>query len=306
MPMRNLWLQGGTRDRVFFADRPECAPTLNKLPLVSWRRRYVYVNSTHSMLPPRLNRPMTAPATRGRRVSCCTPSSCPRPPAERPRKNGAANISAPRRPLQTIMTRWSRSRSLAGRRLASLRGAGPACRPWTDERGQRLNPAPHRTACPADWICQDRPGRVPPQVDDVAGTSRRAARARTSGRRHGPRDRRGQVRPDEPAQVIRLRLQRQRWRVPRLPQAARADAAGRPHRRHRAAATCWSSRRCATSASACPISSTTTASMGVGHFLMVDNGIRRRSRRVPGRAAGRARSGGRRPATSARASAWTG
>ena len=39
----------------FFADRPERAPTLNKLPLVRWRRGFVYVNSTHSMLPARLN-----------------------------------------------------------------------------------------------------------------------------------------------------------------------------------------------------------------------------------------------------------
>lgn len=54
-PRRNLWVQGGPRDRVFFADRPERAPTLNKLPLMRWRRGMVYVNSTHSMLPPRLN-----------------------------------------------------------------------------------------------------------------------------------------------------------------------------------------------------------------------------------------------------------
>lgn len=55
MPMQNLWLQGGTRDRVFFADTPARAPTLNKLPFVKWHRRYAYVNSTHSMLPARMN-----------------------------------------------------------------------------------------------------------------------------------------------------------------------------------------------------------------------------------------------------------
>ena len=55
-PMGNLWLQGGPRARVFFADAPERAPTLNKVPLVRWNRRYAYVNSTHSILPPRLNR----------------------------------------------------------------------------------------------------------------------------------------------------------------------------------------------------------------------------------------------------------
>lgn len=54
-PRRNRWVQGGARERVFFADRPARSPTLNKLPLVRWRRGYSYVNSTHSMLPRRLN-----------------------------------------------------------------------------------------------------------------------------------------------------------------------------------------------------------------------------------------------------------
>ncbi len=54
-PAQNLWVQGGVRERVFFADRPELSPTLNKLPLVKWNRRYAYRNSTHSILPPRLN-----------------------------------------------------------------------------------------------------------------------------------------------------------------------------------------------------------------------------------------------------------
>lgn len=54
-PKRNLWLQGGVRDRVFFAGDPDRAPTLNKLPLMRWSWRQAYVNSTHSMLPPRLN-----------------------------------------------------------------------------------------------------------------------------------------------------------------------------------------------------------------------------------------------------------
>lgn len=53
--MRNLWIQGGVRARVFFADAPRRAPTLNKTPLVRWNRRYAYVNSTHVLLPPRLN-----------------------------------------------------------------------------------------------------------------------------------------------------------------------------------------------------------------------------------------------------------
>ena len=55
MPLGNLWIQGGVRSRMFFADRPRLSPTLNKIPLVKWNRRFVYVNSTHSALPRRLN-----------------------------------------------------------------------------------------------------------------------------------------------------------------------------------------------------------------------------------------------------------
>lgn len=55
-PMDNLWIQGGVRARAFLADTPRLAPTLNKVPLVKWHWRYAYVNSTHSLLPPRLNR----------------------------------------------------------------------------------------------------------------------------------------------------------------------------------------------------------------------------------------------------------
>ncbi|MGB7242207.1 MAG: glycosyltransferase family 2 protein [Sulfitobacter sp.] len=51
----NLWLQGGVRARYFFADDPRRAPTLNKIPLVHWKRPYAYVNSTHSALPSALN-----------------------------------------------------------------------------------------------------------------------------------------------------------------------------------------------------------------------------------------------------------
>ena len=52
----NLWIQGGPRARVFFAADPRRAPTLGKVPLVKWHWRYAYVSSTHTMLPPRLNR----------------------------------------------------------------------------------------------------------------------------------------------------------------------------------------------------------------------------------------------------------
>lgn len=54
-PAGNLWVQGGVRARVFFADDPRRAPTLNKLPLVRWRRGMAYVNSAHAMLPRKLN-----------------------------------------------------------------------------------------------------------------------------------------------------------------------------------------------------------------------------------------------------------
>ncbi|WP_370741959.1 glycosyltransferase family 2 protein [Pseudoprimorskyibacter insulae] len=53
--MWNLWIQGGPRARVFFADQPDKAPALNKIPLVKWDRRYAYVSSTHNMLPRGLN-----------------------------------------------------------------------------------------------------------------------------------------------------------------------------------------------------------------------------------------------------------
>lgn len=54
--LQNLWVQGGVRERVFFNDTPRKSPTLNKIPLVKWRRGYAYVNSTHSMLPRHMNR----------------------------------------------------------------------------------------------------------------------------------------------------------------------------------------------------------------------------------------------------------
>ena len=53
--LRGVLKRGGVRGRVFFEDAPERAPTLSKLPLVKWNRRYVYLTSTHVILPPRLN-----------------------------------------------------------------------------------------------------------------------------------------------------------------------------------------------------------------------------------------------------------
>lgn len=60
-PLGNLWVQGGARERAFFADDPRQSPTLNKLPLVRWNRRYAYVNSCHSILPPPLNERYAGP-----------------------------------------------------------------------------------------------------------------------------------------------------------------------------------------------------------------------------------------------------
>ena len=51
----NLWIQGGPRARVFFADQPAHAPALNKIPLVRWERRYAWQSSTHTLLPRGLN-----------------------------------------------------------------------------------------------------------------------------------------------------------------------------------------------------------------------------------------------------------
>ena len=51
----NLWIQGGPRTRVFFSDAPEKSPALNKVPLVTWDKRYTYVSSTHMLLPRGLN-----------------------------------------------------------------------------------------------------------------------------------------------------------------------------------------------------------------------------------------------------------
>jgi len=56
-----LWLQGGPRARMFFSNAPDRAPTLNKIPLVHWRRPYAFMNSTHSALPSHLNHTWKVP-----------------------------------------------------------------------------------------------------------------------------------------------------------------------------------------------------------------------------------------------------
>ncbi len=52
---KNLWIQGGPRQRVFFADKPSFGPALNKIPLVKWSRGNTFVSSTHVILPRSLN-----------------------------------------------------------------------------------------------------------------------------------------------------------------------------------------------------------------------------------------------------------
>ncbi|SJK83792.1 uncharacterized protein HELO_2397H [Halomonas elongata DSM 2581] len=53
--MRNLFVQGGVRRRVFAKEAPASAPALNKVPLVKWKWNYAYVSSMHMALPRRLN-----------------------------------------------------------------------------------------------------------------------------------------------------------------------------------------------------------------------------------------------------------
>ncbi len=50
-----LWIQGGPRQRLFFRAQPAKAPALNKTPLIFWRKHYVYISSTHLLLPRSLN-----------------------------------------------------------------------------------------------------------------------------------------------------------------------------------------------------------------------------------------------------------
>ena len=65
----NLWIQGGPRARAFFPYDPEKAPSLNKIPLVKWKRSYTYVQSTHMLLPRGLNQ--VYDSGMGEKVSGC-------------------------------------------------------------------------------------------------------------------------------------------------------------------------------------------------------------------------------------------
>ncbi|GLQ35504.1 hypothetical protein GCM10007939_17870 [Amylibacter marinus] len=65
----NLWIQGGVRQRVFFEQKPQYGPALNKIPLVKWTRGNTYVSSTHSILPRSLN--IVYARDGGQRISGC-------------------------------------------------------------------------------------------------------------------------------------------------------------------------------------------------------------------------------------------
>lgn len=52
---RNISVRGGPRKRMFFANAPDHAPHLDKVPLIHWRRDYAYLSSMHIALPRRLN-----------------------------------------------------------------------------------------------------------------------------------------------------------------------------------------------------------------------------------------------------------
>ena len=65
----NLWIQGGPRERAFFAEQPQRAPALNKIPLVRWERGYAYASSTHMLLPRSLN--MVYDEAGGEKASGC-------------------------------------------------------------------------------------------------------------------------------------------------------------------------------------------------------------------------------------------
>ncbi len=48
--------RGGVRERVFFPDSPNNSPALNKLPLIKWKKHFVYIASMHMLYPRYLNR----------------------------------------------------------------------------------------------------------------------------------------------------------------------------------------------------------------------------------------------------------
>ncbi len=63
--LRNVWVQGGVRRRVFSSANPSGAPALNKIPLVKWQRHFAYVESMHMAIPRRLNESISRNKTTG-------------------------------------------------------------------------------------------------------------------------------------------------------------------------------------------------------------------------------------------------
>lgn len=53
--LRESWVTGGVRRRVFFHDIPWTTPSLNKTPFVKWRWSYSYYLSMHQLVPCWLN-----------------------------------------------------------------------------------------------------------------------------------------------------------------------------------------------------------------------------------------------------------
>lgn len=51
----STWIRGGPRMRIHFADQPEAAPALNKIPLIKWQKSFHYRNSMHDAYPRRIN-----------------------------------------------------------------------------------------------------------------------------------------------------------------------------------------------------------------------------------------------------------
>lgn len=128
-PLGNLWVQGGARERVFFADRPRQSPTLNKIPLVRWSRRFAYVNSAHSALPPRLNHAYDGPGAPRCRGFCCTASSCPRLFPDRRSKLTGASIFPGHR-ISPGITRLCRPGRTCGVRKAGGCATGASWSIW--------------------------------------------------------------------------------------------------------------------------------------------------------------------------------
>ena len=53
--LKDTFITGGVRRRVFFHDTPKQAPALNKTPLVKWSWSYSYFLSMHQLVPCWLN-----------------------------------------------------------------------------------------------------------------------------------------------------------------------------------------------------------------------------------------------------------